>query len=195
MTGQRFLSISAVAILAAGLFLIGDHAYTRAKAWLAERLIARAFAAHLVDGRAHRPWRWADFHPVARVDVERLGVHRFVLSSAAGSALAFGLGRVDGTAVPGGLGRCTLAGHRDTWAAFLRDLRTGDVVRITTRDGAREYRVAASKVVDRRDLGVLETADGGSRLTFVTCYPFSGVTRSPWRYLVDCEPLPAAAMI
>ena len=69
MTGHRFLVVSAAIAAGAGLVLLTDQAYHRAKGWLAVRLVARAWALHLDDGREHRPWPWADFHPVARIEV------------------------------------------------------------------------------------------------------------------------------
>ncbi len=167
------------------MLLLGDAACLRAKGWLAERLIERAFEAHLRDGRPHRPWRFADFHPVARLDAPRVRARRIVLSGAAGSSMAFGLGHVDGTALPGRPGACALAGHRDSWAAFLEQLRPGDELRLVTWSGTRVYRVSTTEVVSK-DRAELLDDDGGSRLTLVTCYPFSGLLRSPWRYVVRC---------
>ena len=91
-----------------------------------------------------------------------------ILSGATGATLAFGLGRVPGT----GTGR-VLAGHRDTWAAFLQDLRVGDQVVLEAAEGKRVYRVGAVRVVAPDAIEVLSpTAE--DRLTLVTCWPFSG---------------------
>jgi sortase A len=123
---------------------------------------------------------------VARLSFPRLGVQRTVLSGAAGSSLAFGLGHVSGTALPGEPGNCGIAGHRDSWASFLRDLRIGDDVRLETRAGSKEYRVAGIDVVPKERAAVLDPT-AGRRLTLVTCWPFTGLLHSPWRYVVTCE--------
>ena len=174
-------------LLAAATTLLGEVAWMRAKAALAGVLVDRALAAHLVDGAVHRPWSWADHHPVARLEVPRLRVRRAVLAGSSGSTLAFGLGHVAGTSRPGERGHCAVAGHRDSWAAFLRDVRGGDLVRVTTASGTTAWRVRARRVVSARDVDTLvpTTED---RLTLVTCWPFGGLTRSPWRVLVVCEP-------
>ena len=92
------------------------------KAAVASVLIEHALERTLADGRPRAPWAWADFHPVARLRVP-LGLDQPVLSGATGATLAFGLGRVSGHR-----DWPVLAGHRDTWAAFLQDLRVGDRV-------------------------------------------------------------------
>jgi len=73
-------------LLGGGGALLGEQAWLSVKASLAERLIEHAFAAHLEDGGVHRPWRWADTHPIARLEVPRLGVERIVLAGASGSS-------------------------------------------------------------------------------------------------------------
>jgi sortase A len=178
---------SAALASTAGLTLLREQAYLRAKAWLAGRLIERAYGAHLADGKPHRPWRWADHHPIARIEVPRLGVRRIVLSGASGSSFAFGLGHVDGTALPGEGGNSVVTGHRDSWAAFLGRLRVGDPVLVETRRGTRRYLVRELRVVHKDQTELLDPT-AGPQLTFVTCYPFSRLARGPWRYAVTCSP-------
>ena len=175
-----------ILLAGAGLALLAGQGYMKAKAALAAVLIDRAWAAHLADGRNHAPWPWADMHPVARLEVPRLGVRRAVLSGASGESLAFGLAHVSGTAPPGGPGNVAIAGHRDTWAAFLRDLRPGDQVWLLTRSGRRRYSVRSLSVLGKERVDVLEPS-GDERLTLITCYPFTGLLRSPWRLVVVCD--------
>ncbi len=187
MLARPVVVFVAFAASGSGAALLGHQAYMKVKAVVAERLIRRAWSAHLADGHEHRPWRWADVTPVARVTVPRLGVDRVVLSGATGQALAFGLGHVGGTTRPGAPGHVVIAGHRDTWASFLRELQPGDEVRVATRTGTRRWTVVARRVVAQDDTAVLDPVMG-DRLSLMTCYPFDGVRRSPWRYVVTCEP-------
>lgn len=173
-------------LLLPGAGLLARAAYVKTKGMVGVALIERALDATLRDGRARRPWSWADLHPVARLEVARLGVERPILSNATGSALAFGLGHVDGTAEPGRRGNCVVAGHRDSWAEFLRDLRPGDGILVRTHAGTTVYRVASARVV-RHDDPSVAVDDGRARLTLVTCWPFSGWLHSPWRYVVECD--------
>lgn len=183
MRARRILATGAVLLLGAGAVLVGRRGYLEAKGLLARHLIDRALTAHLQDGRPHRPWSWADTYPFAILELDRLDVRRTVLAGASGTSLAFGVGHIDGTAWPNSAGNCVLAGHRDRAFAFLEDVRPGDVVRLRTRGAVREYVVNRAGVVARTDATVLQ-ATGDDRLTLVTCYPFDGLLRSPWRYVV-----------
>jgi sortase A len=190
----------ASAAVASGALLVGRHLYLGAKGAAAAVFIDRAWMRSLDDGQRHRPWPWADFTPIARIEVRRLGIDRPVLSDAGGRTLAFGLGHLIGSARLGGSGLCAVGGHRDTWAAFLADLQRGDTIVLRTLDGVRRYRVAETTVVDHRAAFLPEAAagagramapaDGASttadRLMLVTCWPFGSVRRGPLRYLVTC---------
>jgi sortase A len=180
-------------LLLPGSFLVARAGWVRAKGAVGEVLIHRALAATLADGRARPPWSWADMHPVARLTVPRLGIERPVLSNASGQALAFGIGHIDGTALPAAAGNCVLAGHRDSWAAFLADLRVGDAIVVESPGGRAVYRVASSGIVRFDDARVLLDR-GDDRLTLVTCWPFRGWLHSPWRYVVRGERGPAATV-
>lgn len=187
MTRQRRAVLVAAILLACGTTLVARAGWIAAKGWVGELLVDRALTATLADGRPRRPWRWADMHPVARLRVPSLGVERPILSNASGSAMAFGLGHLDGTAGPGAHGNSVVAGHRDSWAAFLADLRAGDSVLIDLPSGTRAFRVTDMRVV-RHDDGSVAAEAGSDRLTLVTCWPFRGWLHSPWRYVVRCEP-------
>ncbi len=182
-TTIRVAQALSVLMLVSGVTLLGGQVWLELKARLAGLLIERAFAASLADGRSHPPWSWADMHPIASLEVPRLGIRRIVLSGASGESMAFGPGHIDGTAAPGMQGNCGLAGHRDTWFSFLEDLEAGDELQVSTRRGLVYYVVEELRVVSMGDDSVLEPSLD-TRLTLVTCYPFSGVWHSPWRYVV-----------
>lgn len=186
-TGRSIRIVVVLLLLTGGGLLLCEQAWLAIKAHVAAEWIDDAFEAHLADGEPHRPWSWADTHPVARLEAPRLGIRRTVLSGATGSSLAFGPGHVHGSAPPNGAGNCVLAGHRDSWFAFLHHLRVGEEIRLQTREGTRRYAVAGLEVVSMWDLDATSPSSD-DRLTLITCYPFGGLTRSEWRYVVHCEP-------
>jgi sortase A len=182
---RRSVIAAAVILATVGALLAGQEAYRRAKGILAGRLIDRACDQWLVDGIPRRPWAWADMRPIARLEVPRLGVRQAILEGATGGTLAFGLGHVSGTAAPGGHGTCAIAGHRDRWGAFLGDLLPGDEVILRTPGGTSRYRVSGASIVPADAAEVLDPGPV-DRLALVTCYPFGGLLRSRWRYVVSC---------
>lgn len=180
MNLRSFLRLTAAGLLLGAAALFGQAAWMRSKAAVASVLIERSLQSTLRDGRPRRPWSWADFHPVARLRVPRLGVTTPVLSNASGATLAFGVGRVPGTGE-----HVILAGHRDTWAAFLRDVRVGDALTLAGPGEAHRYCVRAIRVVAAEDVRVLEGSE--HRLILITCWPFGGLTRSRLRLAVEAE--------
>lgn len=187
MIGRLVASLVATACLAGAGGIAVDQVRLHVKARIAERAIAAAWSAHLRDGDAHRPWPWADTHPVARLRVPGLGVERTVLAGATGSSLAFGVGHVDGTARPDGPGNVVLAGHRDGAFAFLERLEVGTPLALVTRTGSRRFRVATLRVTSARDVGVLDD-HGDDRLTLITCWPFDVSGPGDRRYVVVALP-------
>ena len=146
-----------------------------AKAALAQHLLESAWTARLADGGAHRPWPWADTHPVARLRAPRLNVSQIVLAGDAGRPLAFGPGWAEASAAPGTAGTTIVSGHRDSHFGWLRDLHAGDIVELeSARGGAAvtRYRVVATQVVDSR---THRLATSGDALVLVTCYPFDAL--------------------
>ena len=163
----------------------GEAAYTYAKAWVAQRLIASAWDRSLASGVGVKPWPWADTYPVARLEAPRQGAALMVLAGASGRTLAFGPGHVEGTSLPGDAGNSVVSGHRDSHFSFLRELRSGDTLLVHSASGRMaRYVVSGIEVVRNKDVRVLLDV-GDDRLTLVTCYPFdSPVAGGSLRYVV-----------
>jgi len=185
-------------LLSGGLLLVAallgaDAAWLPAKAALAQTLLDDSWQASLADGRDHRPWPWADAHPVARLLQPRLGISQVVLSGDSGRPLAFGPGWAESSAAPGAHGTTVLSGHRDTHFRWLRELRDGDTVELETRGGRRRYAVVAREVADSRVQRIV-AAPGTDQLLLVTCWPFDATApRGPLRYVVTLRPAGRAA--
>jgi len=181
----------ALAVLAA--WQLGTAGMIHVKAWLAPVLIAHAWEASVASGgRPVYPWPWADTWPVAKLEVPRLDVVRYVLAGDSGQALAFGPGHVAASAAPGSDGRVVMGGHRDTHFAFLADLETGDRLILQLPAGrTRDYKVSAASVVDSRR-GGWESSTSVSELLLTTCYPFDAIRAGgPLRYVVSALPMRA----
>ncbi len=177
-------------LLLAGVSLGARDLWMTGKALLAERLIARAFERRLAGDLAARPWPHADVCPIARIEVPRLGVVRHVLCGGSGTSMAFGPGHLDGTARPGEGGNAVLVGHRDSWMRFLEEIELGDEIRVTIRAAQgphhKSYEVVRLNVVAEDDAGIL-LPTSHAQIRLVTCYPFHGLLRTPWRYVVTAR--------
>lgn len=157
-----------------------------AKAALAQWLIEQSWQQVINGGPPTPPWPWADTTPLAELAVPRLGVRLIVLEGNSGRNLAFGPVIADGA----GTGEdVVISGHRDTHFRFLKDLRTGDRVRLSRKDGVSWFVVRDTAVIDSRERElVLEPSI--ERLSLVTCYPFDSATAGgPLRYVVNALPV------
>ena len=183
--GRRRTVLVAFLAVIVGVGLVGDGAWIHAKAWLAQLLLERSWAAAQATGSSPPPWPWADTRPIARLTAPRQDVDLFVLAGASGRTLAFGPGHHDGSAAPGTRGNVVLSGHRDTHFRFLREVATGDVLTLETAAGARtRYRIRRLDIVDSRHLAFARRPSERV-LTLVTCYPFDALTPGgPLRYVV-----------
>jgi sortase A len=159
------------------------------KAELAQVLLEHSWERQKA-GEIFKPWPWADTHAIARLLVPRLEVQQIVLAGNSGRNLAFGPTALQGLEGGNPLQQdWIINGHRDTHFRFLQQLQRGDVLRLETAQGSREFAVENLEVIDSRvvDL-VLEP--GASRISLVTCYPFDAVTAGgPLRYVVTALPL------
>jgi sortase A len=126
---------------------------------------------------------------IARLDIPRLGLSKFVVDGVGKSELDLAVGRIPGSAPFGGAGTVALAGHRDRQFKELRNIELGDTVRISTVEASYAYIVEGTRVVDPDAVEVLE-ASGYPKLTLVTCYPFRYIGPAPWRFIVDARQLP-----
>ncbi len=182
---RDFMKPVMAALIAVALWQFGNAGVIQAKAWLAPKLIERAWQRTLDERQPVRPWPWADTWPVARLQVPALGIERYVLAGANGGSLPFGPGHVDGSALPGDPGSVIIAGHRDTHFGFLRDVRPGALLRLTDMYGYEtEFEIIAQEIVDARLHGI-RPLQSGSELVLITCEPTDNLPfRGPYRLVV-----------
>ena len=184
---RRPAMLAGVLLIVAGSLLVGQGLFIRAKALLAQVLLERAWSQTVAAGRPVRAWSWADTYPVAKITFPGLDRAAIVLEAAGGEALAFGPAHVAGSPLPGERGTSVIGGHRDTHFAFIGELKKGDSIIVTGRDGRdTAYNVSGSVVVHAGASGI-RTGGNTRRLALVTCYPFGGLQRGPLRYVVFAE--------
>ncbi len=157
------------------------------KAELAQHLLERAWLRSLAGEPDAKPWPWADTRAIAILEVPRLGLREIVLEGSSGRNLAFGptlvnSGRLDQTSDR------ILSGHRDTHFSFLKELKTGDLLRLRTINEIRDYRVSWQEAADSRHQSLV-IDDSVDRLTLLTCYPFeAAMAGGPLRWVVTALP-------
>jgi len=126
---------------------------------------------------------------VGRLDIPRIGVSVMIVEGAGGGDLRRAVGHIPGTALPWESGNVGIAGHRDTFFRPLRSIQRGDMITMSTLQGAYRYRVVFMAVVRPEDIQVLYPTERSS-LTLVTCFPFAYVGSAPQRFIVRAERTP-----
>ncbi len=180
--------LAGAAIFFAG-FAAVHAAWIPLKASLAQVLLEHSWKRQK-DGEIFKPWPWADTHAVALLNVPRLEIQQVVLAGNSGRNLAFGPTALQGPEGSDPQQRdWIINGHRDTHFRFLQQLQRGDVLRLETARGSREFVVEVLEVIDSR-AAELVLEPGLARLSLVTCYPFDAINAGgPLRYVVTAQPL------
>ena len=183
---RRHWCLAAVAFTAAVFSF--DALWIPVKAELAQHLLERAWLRTLAGEPDAKPWPWADTRAVAVLEVPRLGLREIVLEGSSGRNLAFGPTLVNTGRIDESFDR-VLSGHRDTHFSFLKKLQTGDLLRLRTPQGTRDYRVRWQQAVDSRQQSLVIDASV-ERLTLLTCYPFDApLPGGPLRWVVTALPV------
>lgn len=182
---RRHWLLAAVSLTAAVFSF--DALWIPVKAELAQHLLERAWLRTLEGEPDAKPWPWADTRPVAVLEISHLGLRKIVLEGSSGRNLAFGPTLVNSNRLDESSDR-VLSGHRDTHFSFLKDLKTGDRLRLRTATEIRDYRVSWQEAVDSRYHSLI-VDDGVERLTLLTCYPFeAALAGGPMRWVVTALP-------
>jgi sortase A len=147
-----------------------------------------------IIGQREAGARWGNPQPspadlgaaIAKLSIPRLGAKWFVLEGTGTEQLRLGPGHMRGTALPGALGNCVIAGHRDTHFRALKDVRQGDQIEVETRTGRFRYRVTDVSIVRPAQTAALGPSTHAV-LNLITCYPFYYVGPAPRRFVVRAE--------
>lgn len=172
---------------------LGSGAYIHVKAYVAQQLLMSAWQRTLDGEKNVKPWSWADTWPIARMQVPAYDKDIIILAGDSGRNLAFGPGYRFGTAEPGTPGVSVISAHRDTHFRFLKDLKTGDDIKIQTKKGETILYKVTSAIVVEKSSADIELNINSKQLVLVTCYPFNSISpNTRLRYLVYAQ---AAATI
>jgi len=165
-----------IALIIIASWNFGQGVYIHAKAQLAQYLIANAWQQSETEQEQIKPWAWADMWPVAKLTVVNHDIEQYVLAGSSGEALAFGPGHVISSAAPAEIGNTVIAAHRDTHFSFLQNIKTGDVINISNKEGKqRNYVVQDMAIVNKNDVAWLYEEMHDYQLSLVTCYPFNAI--------------------
>jgi sortase A len=172
--------------LGCAVLLLGYGAFVLTDAWLFQRRESGHFE-RLREQHATVPVALTGQRGLlGRLEIARLGLSVMVVEGDDHRTLRRAVGHIPGTSLPGQIGNMALTGHRDTFFRPLRNIRTDDVIMLTTLQGQFRYRVRSTQVVSPDNVTVLDPSPNQT-LTLITCHPFYFVGAAPDRFIVHAE--------
>lgn len=124
------------------------------------------------------PVRWEDHYEegalLGVLVIPCLDVQVALCEGTSQETLKYAVGHFEGTAFPGQMGNCAIAGHRSyTYGEYfsrLDELKEKDLILIEVQGRTYQYEVTESFIVEPEALEVLEDSDK-EQLTLITCTP------------------------
>ncbi|HEU5453270.1 MAG TPA: class D sortase [Terriglobales bacterium] len=174
-----------VVLVLAGIVLIVYVGAQYAEMYLAQRRLAREWAAQQMQAKTSAPAsspKPAD-DGLVRLEIPKISLDSVVVEGTTHKALLLGPGHIESTPEPGESGNAVISGHRDTFFRHIHELEKGDTVLVRRAGQTYRYEVTDKKVVPPEDVSVLEpTRD--TELTLITCYPTYYIGPAPKRLVV-----------
>jgi len=175
---SRWRRIAGLSLVGLGVFVIGFLVFEFAVSGLVEgrsqRVLLREFRS-LSNGGAASTLDWVPQpgDPVGVLSIPRLGLSTVVVQGTTSQQTSRGPGHYRGSSLPGRPGNSVIVGRRTTFGAPFRhvdQLRSGDLITVSTGVGAFTYKVAEVRQLRPGDPDVLGPSRT-DRLTLVTSDP------------------------
>jgi len=182
--GRAFILAGALALTCWGYLFVEGLWFQRAS-----RHVLQQQMLHVSGGADRRDQVLARPRPgdvIGRIEIPRIHVSVIVLEGSDTRILRVAAGHVPGTTLPGTIGNVAIAAHRDSFFRPVREIRSNDMITLTTSHGVFRYRVDGTEIVDPNDVQVLHRTED-AELTLVTCYPFYYVGSAPKRFIVHAR--------
>ncbi len=116
-----------------------------------------------------------NLNAIGRIEISKIDVDLIMLEGSSQYNLIYGAGHMAGTAYPGDVGNCAIAGHRGytfgTYFYRLDELEPKDIIKITYGGKVYDYSVDESFLVLPTDVYVLAQPKDEKQLTLITCDP------------------------
>lgn len=120
-------------------------------------------------------YRFQEDEVMGRVKVPSIGVDVLLIEGESKKNLKLGAAHMLGTAYPGEIGNCIIAGHRNyTFGSMfnrLGEVQLKDQISVEVRELEYIYEVDNIEIITPEDLQVLEQPRDERRLTLLTCHP------------------------
>lgn len=118
---------------------------------------------------------------IGKITIKSLSLEVPIVEGTDDAALSKGAGHLSSSVLPGKKGTSILAAHNITFFKTIGRLKVNDTIQVNTKTGIYNFRIYDTKIVHTGD-PVYQTETPS--LVLETCYPFSTIQATPYRYLV-----------
>lgn len=176
---KRIQRIIPFALIALGIVLVCWPLGQKAFGWMAQRQLRQQFtsternvvlpagANKSVSSTSKSPWQ------PTRIVIPDLNIDAVVINGFDEASLRRGPAHDPQSALPGQVGNCVIAAHRNVygaWFANIDQLQAESLVQLITPDATYNYHAISISRISENDRSVLAApANNGSSLTLITC--------------------------
>lgn len=121
-----------------------------------------------------------------KLQIPKLDIEAPIIEGTYEEELANGVGHYTQSVLPGEPDNSVLSAHRDTIFRRLGELKKGDVLQVSTKQGVFVYQITKAWITDANDKSVIVPHERAI-LTLTTCYPFTFIGPAPERYVIQAE--------
>lgn len=112
---------------------------------------------------------------IGRIKIPAVQIDLLLIEGTSAAELNWGAGHIIGSALPGEVGNCSIAGHRNyvfgSYFSRLDEIILGNIITLNYKKMDYEYVVDEIFVVKPDDVSVLKSNSGESTVTLITCTP------------------------
>ncbi len=183
----KSIKVLSFLLLTVGSLLIGDSLLFYAKGFLGQELLRIAWNQTKTNEVDTKAWPWSKTYPVGNLIIPKIDFDKVIIKGSDNGSMVYGSGHFSGSALPGEIGNCIIAGHRDTFFRRLGEIIKGDRIYLEGKNSRGWYEVSDIEICHPEDLHWLEPLSERV-LTLITCYPFDFIGTAPQRYIIRALP-------
>lgn len=112
---------------------------------------------------------------IGRISIPSISSDQLLLEGSDSKQLKYGAGHVIDTALPGEIGNCSIAGHRNyTFGSYfnrLGEVKVNDLISIQYNNDTFTYKVTDIFTVEPDNVSILASTPNLATVTLITCHP------------------------
>ena len=131
----------------------------------------------------------------AKLEISNASISTDLYFGDSSAVLKLGVGQYIGSSIPGYGKPLLIGGHNNAAFHRLQNVKTGDIVTITTNYGVYEYQITETRIAASNDKSAYDLAQEKEQLILYTCYPFDTLGLTSKRFFVYADKVSGPAIL